>query len=261
MRTTAAPPEPRVPQDARYDRIGVGYARQRREDPHLAAILRRALGNARDVVNVGAGAGSYEPTDLHVIAVEPSAVMVAQRPPGRPAVRGVATDLPLHDKSVDAAMTVLSLHHWHPGQEAGVRQMCRVSRGPVVIVTIDPGPSGEMWLMADYLHEVRTMDHRIFPPIDTIVSWLDRPATVTVVPTRRDTPDRNLLAFWAHPEWVLDPAARAATSGFSRQPAEVVDRVVKDVRADLASGAWDSRHGHLRQLEALDCGLRVICAE
>ena len=243
-----------------YDAIGDGYAARRREDPRLRARIHAALGPARSVVNVGAGAGSYEPTDRAVFAIEPSAVMAAQRPPSRPAIRASAERLPLHDRSVDAAMTVLSLHHWHPHAEAGVREMCRVTRDAIVIVTIDAEVSGRMWLMADYLHEVRDLDLEIFPPIDTLLGWLDRPARVEVVPITRDSPDHNLLSFWAHPERVLDAEARHATSGFARQPPEVVARVVAAVTRDLASGAWARRHGGLRELDELDVGLRLIRA-
>lgn len=246
--------------NARYDRIGHGYATRRREDPALVARIHEALGEASSVVNVGAGAGSYEPRDRTVVAIEPSAVMAAQRPADRPAVRGVAHELPLHDDSVDAAMTVLSLHHWHPQQQAGVRELCRVARDTVVIVTIDAAVSGRMWLMADYLHEVRDLDLEIFPPPETIAAWLERPATIEVVPVARDTPDHTLMSFWAHPERVLDEVARSVTSGFARMPEPVVERVVRDVERDLASGAWDARHGELRELAAYDAGLRIIVA-
>lgn len=203
-----------------YDRIGLGYAARRREDPDLLARILRALGDARSVVNVGAGTGSYEPADRTVIAIEPSVAMVRQRAPERPAVRASAEALPLHDQSVDAAMTVLSLHHWHPHQEAGVREMCRVARDEVVIVTIDAEVSARMWLLADYLHEVRELDLAIFPAIDAIVSWIDRPAQVDVIEVSRETPDHTLMSFWAHPERVLDAEARAVTSGFARQTTE-----------------------------------------
>ncbi len=241
-----------------YDRIGEGYAARRREDPQIKARLVEALGGAQSVVNVGAGAGSYEPEDRTVIAVEPSEVMAAQRPRHHPAVEGFAEALPLHDASVDAAMTVLSAHHWHPRQRAGIREMCRVARDTVVVLTIDAWVSGAMWLMADYLTEVRDLDHKIFPDPRQIAEWMDRPARVHVVPVPRDTPDHMLLSFWAHPERVLDPAARAATSGFARQPRVVVDRVVEDVGRDIVSGAWDAKYGGLRELRAFDAGLRLV---
>jgi SAM-dependent methyltransferase len=245
----------------RYDRIGVGYASMRAEDPALAALIDEALGAAETVVNVGAGAGSYEPADRHVIAIEPSDVMAAQRGPERvPAIRAFAGDLPLRDRSVDAALCVLSLHHWDDQQERGVRELRRVARGPVVIVTFDAAVCARMWLVADYLPEVGALDARIFPPIETLTGWLGGIASVTPIPTPRDTPDRTFASFWSHPERVLDPDARAATSGFARMPPEVVERVVGDVRDDLEHGRWDERHGHLRMLDAYDAGMRLVVA-
>jgi SAM-dependent methyltransferase len=150
----------------RYEAIGGGYATTRREDPGLRARIHAALGDARTVVNVGAGAGSYEPRDRHVVAIEPSDVMAAQRPPGlAPAIRAFARDLPLRDGAVDAAMAILTVHHWDAGLRDGVRELRRVARGPVAILTYDPLVSGEMWLMADYLVEVAALDRRIFPVV------------------------------------------------------------------------------------------------
>ena len=243
----------------RYDRIGHGYSELRREDPRLAARIRLALGDARSVVNVGAGAGSYEPTAPRVVAVEPSQVMVSQRAASRtPVIRALAQALPLCDSSLDAAMSVLSMHHWVPHAEAGVREMCRVARKRVVILTIDPEVSGEMWLMAEYLHEVAALDRRIFPPIDRIRGWLGSQADVVVVPVPADTRDWTLMSFWAHPERVLDAGARAATSGFARMTPQVVERVVQAVTDDLRSGSWDDRHGELRRKKELDVGLRLL---
>jgi SAM-dependent methyltransferase len=244
---------------ARYDRIGAGYALMRREDPYIAEAILHALGAARTVVNVGAGAGSYEPGDRYVLAVEPSDVMAAQRPRDLPpAVRASAGRLPLRDASVDAAMAVLTIHHWDDEQERGVRELRRVARDTVVVLTYDPAVSGEMWLMADYLPEVAELDRRIFPPPDVLAGWLGGRARIEVVPVRRDTPDWMLGSFWAHPERVLDERARAATSGFARMEDAVVERVVREVRGDLESGAWDERHGHLRSLDAFDAGLRLV---
>jgi SAM-dependent methyltransferase len=246
---------------ARYDRIGAGYAGTRGEDPDLRRRIHAALGDARTVVNVGAGAGSYEPPDRYVVAIEPSDVMAAQRPDHlAPAIRAGADALPLRDRAVDAAMAVLTIHHWDDARERGVRELRRVTRGPVVIVTYDAAVAGGMWLM-DYLPEVAELDARIFPPVEQVCGWLGGRARVDVVPIARDTPDWTLGSFWAHPERVLDPAARAATSGFARMPADVVDRVVRAVEADLASGAWDERHGALRDLDAYDAGMRLIVAE
>lgn len=251
-----------VSETPRYEQIGGGYALTRREDPHIAAAIRRALGGARSVVNVGAGAGSYEPDDLYVIAVEPSDVMAVQRPPSIPAaIRASASCLPLRDGSVDAAMAVLTIHHWGDELERGLEEMRRVARDTVVILTYDPLVSGAMWLMADYLPEVAELDRRIFPAPEALVVLFGGRAQIEVVPIRRDTPDWMLGSFWAHPERVLDERARCATSGFARTDDVVVQRVVRDVRRDLESGVWDERYGHLRQLDAFDAGLRLIVAE
>lgn len=244
---------------ARYDRIGTGYALTRREDPHISSAIRSALDDARSVVNVGAGAGSYEPDDRYVIAVEPSDVMAAQRPSTiPPALRASAADLPLRDNGADAAMAVLTIHHWDDELERGILELRRVARETVVILTYDPLVSGEMWLMSDYLPEVAELDRRIFPAPELLARWLGGRTRIDVVPIRRDTPDWMLGSFWAHPERVLDERARNATSGFARMDPSVVRRVVGDVRRDLESGAWDERYGHLRKLDAFDAGLRLV---
>jgi SAM-dependent methyltransferase len=243
----------------RYDRIGAGYGHLRHEDPAIVARIGEALADARSVVNVGAGAGSYEPLDRHVIAIEPSDVMAAQRPPDRvPAIRATAAGLPLRDASVDAAMSILSVHHWDDTQERGVRELRRVARGPVVILTFDTRVSREMWLVADYLPEVAELDRRTMPSLEALAGWLGGSTEVVTIPIARDTPDWTFGAFWAHPERVLDPRARAATSGFARMDPEIVERVDRELRADLASGRWDERHGHLRELDAYDAGMRLV---
>jgi SAM-dependent methyltransferase len=246
---------------ARYDTIGHGYSRTRREDARFRALIHAGLADARTVVNVGAGAGAYEPPDRHVIAIEPSDVMAAQRSRDlAPAIRASAGSLPLRDRSVDAAMAVLSVHHWDEEREQGVRELRRVARGAVVILTYDAAVSGAMWLMADYLPEVASLDLRIFPPPEQLAEWLGGDVLIEKAPIPRDTPDWMLGSFWAHPERVLDAHARAATSGFARQPDDVIDRVVAEVSRDLASGLWDDRYGRLRNLDALDVGLRLVVA-
>ncbi|MGA9856893.1 MAG: class I SAM-dependent methyltransferase [Solirubrobacteraceae bacterium] len=251
--------DPPAGSSPRYERIGHGYARTRREDPHLAGQIHEALGAARTVLNVGAGAGSYEPRDRHVIAIEPSDVMAAQRPADlAPAVRASAGDLPLRDQSVDAAMAILSVHHWDREQEQGVRELRRVARGPVVIVTYDEPVSSQMWLIADYLPEVAELDRRTMPAVDALAGWLGGSTTVHAVPVSRDTPDWTFGSFWAHPERVLDSDARGATSGFARLDPQVEQRVVRAVADDLQNGVWEQRHGHLRRLQAFDVGLRLL---
>lgn len=247
--------------EARYDAIGHDYARTRREDPVLRDLIHRALGDAKSVVNVGAGAGSYEPLDRHVIAIEPSDTMAAQRPRHlAPAIRAFAGSLPLRDRSVDAAMAILTIHHWDEEKERGVRELRRVARGPVVILTYDPRLCGKMWLMEEYFPEVAALDDAIFPTPEEITRWLGGRTEVTPVPIPRDTPDWHLGSFWAHPERVLDDGARNATSGFARAEPKVVARVVEAVRRDLESGAWDARHGRLRTLAEYDVGMRLLIA-
>ena len=155
-------------------------------------------------------------------------------------------------------MAILTLHHWDEEQRRGVEELRRVARGPVVLLTYDAHINGSMWLMAEYLPEVAELDQRIFPSPERLARWLGGSVHVESLPIPRDTSDWMLGAFWAHPERVLDPGARAATSGFARMPAPVVARVVAALERDLADGSWDRRHGHLRTLDALDVGLRLI---
>jgi SAM-dependent methyltransferase len=166
----------------RYDGIGFEYARTRREEPRFLQRILRELGDARSVVNVGAGAGSYEPRDRYVLAIEPSDVMASQRPRElAPAVRAEAHCLPLRDRGVDAAMSVLSMHHWDEYQERGVRELRRVARGPVVLLTCDPEISSKMWLMRDYLPEVADLDRRTFPSMALLTRWLGANTRIEVV--------------------------------------------------------------------------------
>jgi SAM-dependent methyltransferase len=243
----------------RYDNIGHQYSFTRREDPQLRDLIFSALGNSRTVVNVGAGTGSYEPLDRHVIAIEPSDVMADQRSAElAPAIRGTAAPLPLRDASVDAAMAILTIHHWDDQQELGVRELRRVARGPVIIVTYDPDVCAEMWLYRDYLPEAAALDRATFPSIKTLTHWLGDSVRVEPVLNARDTPDWTLGSFWAHPERVLDDAARRATSAFARMEPTVLDRVVSEVQRDLQDGAWDVRNGELRNLDQYDVGMRLV---
>lgn len=145
--------------DADYGVIGASYSGYRQPDPRLAAAITRALGDARTVLNVGAGAGSYEPADRQVTAVEPSASMRAQRPSGLPrAVDATAEHLPFEDDSFDASMTTFSVHQWGD-VGAGLREMRRVTRGPVVILTCDPTLVDRFWL-TEYAPEVIATEAR-----------------------------------------------------------------------------------------------------
>jgi SAM-dependent methyltransferase len=245
--------------DRLYDTIGHGYARRRQPDPRIAERLTTALGDAGTVLNVGAGAGSYEPTDRSVVALEPSAVMVAQRlPTAAPAVRGRAEALPFADRSFDAVMAVLTIHHW-ADRAAGLAECARVARRRVVVLTWDPA-SDSFWLLRDYFPQFVEADRQVFPPIAAYADAFGPRVTVEVepVPVPHDCVDGFLGAYWARPESYLDPAVRAGMSSFARPGAEAG---VGRLRADLASGAWHARHGHLLAHDALDVGYRLVVAQ
>jgi SAM-dependent methyltransferase len=242
-----------------YDTIGGGYATTRRADPRIAAAIDRALDDARTIVNVGAGTGSYEPTDREVTAVEPSAAMIAQRPPGAaPAVQGVAEALPFDDVSFDAALATMTLHHWNDVWR-GLAELRRVARDRVVILTWDPAVAGASWLIADYLPELLELDLFRFPEAAAISSALGG-AEVWPVPIPRDCRDGFIEAFWARPEAYLAPSIRAGASGMRALGPAVVEPAMDRLAADLDSGAWDRRHGHLRELGELDLGYRLVVA-
>ncbi len=242
-----------------YDTIGRTYARGRRPDPRIAARLTAALGDAQSVVNVGAGAGSYEPTDRRVVAVEPSRVMLAQRPPGAAsAVRARAEALPFPDRSFDAAMAVLTVHHW-TDRPRGLAECARVARRRVVLLTWDPAAE-PFWLLRDYFPQFVEVDRAVFPALAEYAEAFGPGARVEVapVPVPRDCADGFLGAYWARPAAYLDPEVRAGISSFARPGAEAG---LARLRADLAAGAWHSRNGHLLAADALDLGYRLVVAD
>lgn len=242
-----------------YDRDGGTYAAIRRPDPRIARHVHDALGDARTVINVGAGAGSYEPADRYVVAVEPSAVMRAQRPAHlAPALVGTADALPFDDGAFDAAMAMLTVHHW-PDPVAGLRELRRVTRGPVLILTFDPDASTEFW-MFDYAPEMATVERRRYVSPRIITAALGGTSELRPVPVPRDCVDRFQVALYARPEAFLDPAVRRAQSAWTFLPPGVEDRVVQALADDLASGAWDRRYGALRAKPCIDCQLRLIVA-
>ncbi len=245
--------------EAAYDTMGQGYAPVRRPDPRLAAAIEEALGAGTSLVNVGAGAGSYEPADRRVVAVEPSGVMLAQRPPtAGPAVRGVAEHLPVATDGVDAALAVISVHHWSD-LGAGLAEMVRVARRRVVVVTIDDDVVAGHWMMQDYAPEMLSAHRSAMPTMAELCGHLPR-ARVTAWPVPADCTDGFLAALWSRPEAHLDPAVRAASSVWHQLPGEVVERIVGHLADDLATGRWDERHGHLRRTPALDVGVRIVTA-
>jgi SAM-dependent methyltransferase len=245
---------------SRYDTLGIGYTAMRREDPRLAARIRAALGDARSVVNVGAGAGSYEPPDLDVTAVEPSAVMRAQRPPGAaPVIDARAEALPFEDDSFDAALAILSDHHWEDRLQ-GLREMRRVARRRVVILNADPDSVAESWLVRDYLPAFNRLVARGYSHEETL-EVLGGDGRTEVVPVPHDCRDGFMHAYWRRPHAYLDPGVRAGISVFGLLDPEEVDRAVAKLAADLESGEWQRRNAELLELDELDLGYRLVVAE
>jgi len=245
---------------ATYDRIGLGYSAVRRPEPRIAARLEAALGGAVTVLNVGAGAGSYEPRDRKVTAVEPSREMIAQRPLGSaPVVQGVAEILPFDEGSFDAAMAVITVHHWGDAQ-AGLAEMVRVARERVVVLTFDPAPVEDLWLVRDYFPGALEYHAKAMPPIEELTAALPN-ASAEAVPVPNNCADGFFIGIWDRPEMHLDPAVRRASSCWHQMPGEEIEQGLAKLSADLESGRWDERNGHLRELPELDVGLRLVTAE
>lgn len=238
-----------------YDTIGTGYARLRRPDPRIAARIDAALGAAQTVLNVGAGTGSYEPATRAVTALEPSAEMIAQRPPeAAPVVQGSAENLPFDDNSFDAAMAVLTIHHWSD-QRRGLAEMARVSRGPVVILTYD-ATFRDFWLL-DYFPALATLDDAQMPPMGFYAEVLG-PCAIAPVPIPHDCTDGFLAAYWRRPSAYLDETTRRAISSFWKI-GDISDGLAR-LQSDLSDGTWAARHGALQSLDARDCGYRLVTA-
>lgn len=242
-----------------YDTIGATYTVTRRTEPRIAARIWAALGDARTVLNVGAGTGSYEPTDRHVLAVEPSALMRAQRPPGAaPCLVGSAESLPFDDQSFDAAMAVATVHHWQD-PIAGLREMRRVARR-VVVFTHDTSAAGwlhRFWLTRDYLPEVGDLLGGR-PSLTALAGAIG--ARTEPVPIPWDCADGFFEAYWRRPEAYLDENVRRGLSVWSRVGPDAEQRAVRDLRDDLASGRWADRNRELIDLDAAELGLRLLIA-
>jgi SAM-dependent methyltransferase len=240
-----------------YDEIGIGYQNYRRPDPRLATAIHQALGETRSVVNIGAGAGSYEPTDRSVVAVEPSLAMIHQRQPHHaPVVQASATDLPVREAAFEAALAILTVHHW-PDQVRGLTEMTRVARKRVVIVTWDP-EAFDFWLIEDYFPEIAEIDRGICPSMTTLKETL-KAIEVHPLPVPHDCIDGFLGAYWRRPQAYLDAGVRSAISAFSKL-AEVESGLAR-LRLDLENGTWERRYGHLLHQSAYDLGYRLVIAE
>lgn len=246
----------------RYEDVGAAYGRTRQPDPRIARRLRAALGDARTVLNVGAGLGSYEPGDLEVTAVEPAAAMIAARPPAAaPCVRAAAEALPFADDSFDAAMAVLTMQHWSD-VPAGLGELARVARRRVVLFTWDPGVDDELWLTDHYVTMLRDRDWAIFPTMATIVAALAPwHATIETVPVPHDCADGFLGAYWRRPQAYLDPVVQAGISSFVELGSAALEPYLARLAADLRSGEWRRRYGRLLELEEMDVAYRIVTAE
>jgi len=240
--------------DQVYENIGVGYAAARRPDPRIHQLIVDALADANSVLNVGAGAGNYEPTDRRVVAVEPSSAMIAQRDTGAgPAVQGVAEALPFRDGTFDATLATFTLHHWTE-IAVGLREMRRVADRQVVLL-FEPAESMKFWLV-EYFPECMSLPTEIgAPSVDYVREHL---AVQTVTPVPVDCVDGFAGAYWGRPEAYLEPAVRASISSLALLSPADAERGAQRLRDDLRPGVWDDRFGHLRGLSELDLGYRLV---
>jgi SAM-dependent methyltransferase len=245
--------------------VGGGYTATRGTDPKIAQVIWAGLGDAHSVLNVGAGAGAYEPPDRAVLAVEPSSVMIAQRPAhAAPVVRAVAEALPLADNQVDAVMAILTDHLWADRRQ-GLRELRRVARRRVVLFNADPTAAGRFWLTRDYLPGVMSLIPRRFhQPGVWVEDYLTRelgPVRLVPVPIPHDCRDGFYGAFWRRPAAYLHPEVRAGISLFTQLPPQDVTQALHRLHTDLASGAWQARHPQLSEQQELDLGYYLIVAE
>jgi len=243
--------------NALYDTLGKGYANYRKPDPRIAGAILDALGDARSVVNIGAGAGSYEPRDRSVIAVEPSGLMIGQRPAdAAPVVRGVAEALPFADKSFDAATAFLTTHHWKDVR-AGLTEMRRVARKRCVFFDHAFDPARKFWMVRDYFAGMPAGTPSLLP-LD-IAREVFGELRIVTLPVPHDCTDGFFCAYWRRPEAYLIPEVRAAISFFANAPD--VDGAIAQLKRDLDDGTWERRNGHLRRETEMDFGYRLVIAE
>jgi SAM-dependent methyltransferase len=235
---------------AKYDTIGSNYAELRKPDPRIARIIERALGPAQTVLNVGAGTGSYEPAGRAVTAVEPSGEMIRKcGPAAAKAIQANADGLPFADKSFDASMAILTIHHW-PDKEAGLREMRRVTRGPIVLFD----PSHRPWL-TDYVPELAPLDETQMPILSDCERWLG-PVQITPVLVPHDCSDGFLYAYWRRPAAYLDPYKRSGSSSF--WAVRNAEAGLQKLKQDLETGAWERRYAELLALDEYDAGYRLL---
>jgi len=242
---------------ARYDRIGQVYAQHRKPDPRWSEQIHAALGDAERIINVGAGTGNYEPTNRQVVAVEPSAVMIAQRPAG-PVVQGVAEALPVPDQTFDAAMGLLTAHHWSD-VAAGLNEMARVAKHQILMI-FEPEISHQFWLL-DYFPSGRHSSTEVNAPTEASLRQHCNVIDVQVMAVPAGCTDGVAAAHWDRPERYLDAGVQASISLLAMLPEDVRAAGTARLSRDLESGAWDAKHGHLRAVDAHDFGYRLVTSE
>jgi SAM-dependent methyltransferase len=241
-----------------YDKYGRKYSGYRQTDPRIAAFVHDALGDAQSILNVGAGAGSYEPEDGYVVAIEPSSVMRAQRKDkGRvPAINAKADDIPFDDDSFDASMAMITIHHW-PDIQKGLKELRRVSRDNVVIMTGAPDALDCFWT-AEYFSELIAVERSRFPGIDLVTEALGGNCEILTVPIPLNYLDGCQEAFYGRPEAFLDSGVRMSQSAWGFLPEWMVEVLVARLKTDLDSGEWDRKYGHYRTMPELQGSLRLV---
>lgn len=243
-----------------YDQYGQQYSGYRQTDPRIAAYVNEALADAQTILNVGAGAGSYEPADKYVVAVEPSQVMRAQRlQKGKvPAINAKADHLPFDDNAFDAAMAMVTVHHW-PDIDKGLKELRRVTRNQVIVMTFDPEQLDNFW-NAHYFPELIAVEKARYPAIDFIQQSLGGQSKVVSVPIPFDCTDGFQEAFYGRPEAFLQKEVRQSQSAWGFLAAGQEEELVQRLADDLASGEWDRKYGHYRNEPHFTCALKLVVA-
>jgi SAM-dependent methyltransferase len=243
----------------RYDRAGRTYSLTRQPDPRISAVIEHALHGMATVANIGAGTGSYEPSNT-VVAVEPSHVMITQRrAEAAPAVRAVAEHLPIGTDAVDAAIALLTVHHWSD-VDAGIAEMIRVARRRVVILTWDDTVFRQFWLLREYLPAAAETDARLAVPITKLVSLLGT-VSIQTVPVPHDCVDGFGGAYWRRPQAYLDETVQAGISMLALTPKPMLAKGLEHLRVELTNGAWARRHADLLDVPQLDLGYRLLVSD
>lgn len=244
-----------------YDKLGQKYSGHRQTEPMISDYVNKAVGNAKTILNVGAGAGSYEPTDRYVVAVEPSFVMRQQRLANNkiPAINAKGDNLPFDDKSFDATMAMVTIHHW-PDMDEGLKELRRVTKGQVIIMTFDPDALDKFWNV-NYFPELIAVEKARYPTIEFIKNSLGGYCEVVEIPIPLNCVDGFQEAFYGRPEAFLEKEVRLSQSAWGFLSEEVENRLVKTLEDDLKSGEWDKKYGHYRTQPFFTCALRLIISK